>query len=97
LADQVSLALGALRNPALTKNFAPLILLCGHGSTTKNNPYAAGLDCGACGGHAGDINARVGAAILNNPAVRAALGAEGTHIPEDTWFVAVCTTPPPTR
>ncbi len=87
-ADRVQLALGALRNMGLTKNFARLVLICGHGSETSNNPYGSGLDCGACGGHAGDANARVGAAILNDPAVRTALTAHGIQIPEDTHFLA---------
>jgi uncharacterized protein YbcC (UPF0753/DUF2309 family) len=87
LEDRIQLALGALRNMGLTKNFARLVLLCGHGSETANNPYGAGLDCGACGGHAGDANARVGAAILNDPQVRAALVKEGLEIPADTHFL----------
>ena len=86
--DRVQLALGALRNMGLTKNFARLVVFCGHGSETTNNPYASGLDCGACGGHAGDANARVGAAILNDPAVRAALAGQGIPIPQDTYFLA---------
>ncbi len=86
--DQVQLALGALRNMGLTANFARLVLLCGHGSGTVNNPYGSGLDCGACGGHTGEANARVGAAILNRPNVRAALAAHGILIPQDTWFLA---------
>ena len=47
--EQLELAAGALRNMGLTRNFARLVLICGHGSTTHNNPYASGLDCGACG------------------------------------------------
>jgi uncharacterized protein YbcC (UPF0753/DUF2309 family) len=88
LDDRVQLALGALRNMGLTKNFARLVLLCGHGSETANNPYSSSLDCGACGGHAGDANARVGAAILNDAAVRTALAQHGIQIPEDTHFLA---------
>ena len=88
LEDRVSLALGALRHMGLRKNFARLVLLCGHGSGTTNNPYGSGLDCGACGGHAGDANARVGAAILNDPAVRPALHEHGIVIPDDTHFLA---------
>ena len=86
--DRVALALGALRHMGLKGNFARLVLLCGHGSATTNNPYASGLDCGACGGNAGDANARVGAAILNDPAVRLALPAHGVHLPDDTYFLA---------
>jgi uncharacterized protein YbcC (UPF0753/DUF2309 family) len=72
----------------LTQNFARLVLICGHGSQSANNPYASGLDCGACGGHAGDVNARLAAATLNDPAVRVHLAASGLAIPDDTWFVA---------
>ncbi len=86
--DQVQLAFGALKNMGLTSNFARLVMLCGHGSHTTNNPYAAGLDCGACGGHAGDANARIAVAILNQPHVRQALRAQGIQIPEDTHFIA---------
>ncbi len=87
VSDRVQLALGILRHMGL-KNFAPLVLLCGHGSQTANNPYGSGLDCGACGGHAGDSNARVAAAILNDPTVRAELLIRGVIIPKDTHFVA---------
>jgi uncharacterized protein YbcC (UPF0753/DUF2309 family) len=88
LQDRIQLGLGALRNMGLTNNFARLVLLCGHGSKTANNPYGSGLDCGACGGHAGDSNARVAATILNDREVRAALADHGIHIPDDTDFLA---------
>ena len=88
-ASRPSLAYGVLKNMGLTGGFARLVLLCGHGSQTKNNPYASGLDCGACGGHAGDANARVAAALLNDPDVRTALAREyQVEIPRDTWFLA---------
>jgi uncharacterized protein YbcC (UPF0753/DUF2309 family) len=86
--DQIDLAEGALRNMGLTSNLARLILICGHGSQTTNNPYASGLDCGACGGNAGDVNARVAATILNHPAVRSGLQERGLTIPVDTHFLA---------
>jgi uncharacterized protein YbcC (UPF0753/DUF2309 family) len=88
LEDRVALAEGALRNMGLVEGFAEVVLLCGHGSETTNNPYASGLDCGACGGHRGDVNARIAAAVLEDPAVRAGLAARGIHVPEDTRFVA---------
>lgn len=87
-ADRITLAGGILKNLGLTDGFARLVLLCGHGSETTNNPYGSGLDCGACGGHAGDANARVAAALLNDPAVREGLAAErAINIPGDTWFL----------
>jgi uncharacterized protein len=86
--EQLELATGALRNMGLTRNFARLVLICGHGSTTHNNPYASGLDCGACGGHSGAVNARVAARILNRPSVRKGLSNRGISIPEDTLFLA---------
>lgn len=88
LADRIALAAGALGHMGLKRNFARLVLICGHGSETTNNPYGSGLDCGACGGHAGDVNARVAAAILNDPEVRAAIIEKGITIPEDTHFLA---------
>jgi len=88
LANRIDLAEGALRGMSLTDNFAPLVMIVGHGADTVNNPYATGLDCGACGGHTGEANARVAAAILNDADVRLALADRGICVPADTWFVA---------
>ena len=78
----------ALRTMGLTKNFARLVLVCGHTSVTDNNPYESALDCGACGGNPGKPNARVFAGIANNPHVRAHLAKTGIPVPEDTVFIA---------
>ena len=86
--EQVDMAEGALRGMGLTKDFAEVVLLCGHGSLSTNNPYASSLDCGACGGHSGDVNARVAAAVLDSPSVRRDLKDRGIDIPSDTVFVA---------
>lgn len=88
LETRAAMAEGALRNMSLTKNFARLVLICGHGSHSANNPYASALDCGACGGHAGDVNARLAAAALNDPEVRMTLAGNGIAIPDDTVFLA---------
>jgi len=85
--DRIRLAEGALRGMSLTHGFGRLVMITGHGATTVNNPYATGLNCGACGGHTGEANARVTAAILNDPTVRSALAERGIHLPADTWFV----------
>jgi uncharacterized protein YbcC (UPF0753/DUF2309 family) len=85
---RIDLAEGALRGMSLVEGFAPIVLLAGHGSSTVNNPYGTGLDCGACGGHTGEVSARVAASMLNDPAVRHGLAERGIEIPDDTWFVA---------
>lgn len=85
---RIGMAEAVLRAMSMTNNFARVVLLAGHGSTTVNNPHASSLDCGACGGHTGEANARVAAAILNDPAVRVALKRRGIIIPYDTHFIA---------
>ena len=88
LADRIALAEGILRNMGLTRGLAPYVLLCGHGSSTTNNPYGSSLDCGACGGYAGDVNARAAVALLNDPDVRKALAERGLEVPPSTRFLA---------
>lgn len=88
LATKVSLANDVLTNMGLTKRFGSTILLLGHGSCTSNNPQAASLDCGACGGQTGEVNVKVLAQLLNDEAVRTALRDKGIKIPSSTQFVA---------
>ncbi len=85
--EQVLFGEVALTMMGLTRNFGRLVVLCGHGSSTENNPYASALDCGACGGNRGAPNARTATAILNDDRVRDALRERGIDIPFDTWFV----------
>ncbi|NJK80584.1 MAG: DUF2309 domain-containing protein [Chloroflexaceae bacterium] len=87
LTSRIEAGAAILKNMGLRKTFGRLVLLCGHGSTSENNSHAAGLDCGACGGHSGAINARIAAAILNDPAVRDGLVEHGWNVPADTWFM----------
>ncbi|MEY3182342.1 MAG: hypothetical protein RLZ35_327 [Pseudomonadota bacterium] len=86
--DQCNYAENALRMIGLTKHFAPLVVFCGHGSTTQNNGYATALDCGACGGQQGGNNAKLLVAILNRATVRSALAQRGILIPSKTRFIA---------
>lgn len=85
---RVAMAESLLRGMSLTDGFARVVLFVGHGATSRNNPHAASLACGACGGHSGDANARVAASVLNDPTVRAALAERGIVVPDDTVFVA---------
>ncbi len=86
--DQLAYAKGALTTIGLTSNFAPIVILCGHGSTTENNAYATALDCGACGGRHGGSNAKILAEILNNKEVHQGLATLGILIPNKTKFIA---------
>ena len=88
LEQRIDWAQGILQSLSLTRDFAPIILFCGHGSQTRNNPYASALDCGACGGHAGDANARLAADLLNQDLVRAGLKERGLEVPAKTVFIA---------
>ena len=94
VATRATLAEGALRAMALTEDFASIVLIVGHGARVTNNPFESALQCGACGGHSGETNARLMAGILNEPDVRAELVSRGIRIPDDTLFVAAlhCTT-----
>ena len=84
---RLELAAGILKNMGFANSFARLVMICGHEGHSANNSHAAGLDCGACGGHGGAINARIAAAVLNDPDVRSSLPSVGWNIPGDTHFV----------
>lgn len=86
--DQCNYALGVLKSIGLVKNFAKIVVFCGHGSQTENNSYKTSLDCGACGGRHGDSNAKILAKILNQKSVRDFLMQNGIQIPQDTKFIA---------
>jgi len=77
----------ALRILGFTKTFSRLVFICGHASTSDNNPYESALDCGACGGNHGISNARAFAAMANKAEVRQLLAQKGIAIPLDTHFL----------
>jgi uncharacterized protein YbcC (UPF0753/DUF2309 family) len=85
--EMATRAEGFLRGIGLIKNFAPIIYLVSHGSSSANNPHHGAHDCGACSGRPGAVNARVQAFILNNKKVREILSTKGILIPNDTCFI----------
>jgi uncharacterized protein YbcC (UPF0753/DUF2309 family) len=87
LDTRVVVAETVLKAMSLTEGFGRFVLISGHGANVVNNPYASALHCGACGGYAGDVNARLLADLLNDRAVREKIVANGIAIPADTVFL----------
>jgi hypothetical protein len=88
LATRTGMAASILKAMSLTRDFAPLVLLVGHGANVVNNPHASGLHCGACGGYSGEVNARLLAGLLSDEEVRVGLIDQGIVIPASTLFLA---------
>lgn len=88
LSAKIELAARVLHAMGLEGYFAPLVVLVAHGSQSANNAHSAALECGACGGQTGEVNARTLAMLLNEPAVRSGLMGRGINIPPNTEFVA---------
>ncbi|MDC7694402.1 DUF2309 domain-containing protein [Asticcacaulis sp. DXS10W] len=88
-AQQADMAAGLLKGAGLTQPTAKLVVLVGHEGESLNNPHAAGLHCGACGGRSGAVNARAAALMVNHPEVRRLLRAEkGIDLSPEVWFAA---------
>ncbi|MFW8595718.1 YbcC family protein [Cribrihabitans neustonicus] len=87
LEARITMAKTVLGAMSLTKDFAKMVMLVGHGADVTNNPHESALHCGACGGYAGDVNARLLAGLLNDAKVREGLREHGIEIPSDTVFL----------
>ncbi|HIE53615.1 MAG TPA: DUF2309 family protein, partial [Chromatiaceae bacterium] len=85
--EQIHRVSAFLRRNGFTRDFAPLVVMMGHGSQSQNNPHLAAYGCGACSGRFSGPNGRTFAAIVNQPEVRAELLQQGIDIPPDTWFI----------
>ncbi len=76
-----------LNSMGLNHDFAPIILMIAHGSSSLNNPHFAAYDCGACSGNPGAPNARAFAAMANLGPVRERVYKLGISIPSGTRFM----------
>ncbi len=76
-----------LRGIGLVKDFANMVYIVAHGSSSANNPHHGAHDCGACSGRPGSVNARVFATMANHKEVRKLLIAKDIYIPEATQFI----------
>ena len=87
LEQRVNMAEFVLTGLGLNRGMAQVVLLVGHGSSNTNNPHRAGLDCGACAGQTGEVNARVAASLLNDSAVRQGLLDKGWEMDPRVVFL----------
>lgn len=85
MGEKVGLQLEAI---GLIKDFAPIVVLFAHGSSSTNNTHFSAYDCGACSGKPGSPNSRVFAEMANHPEVRRVLTKRGIVIPDEVRFVA---------
>lgn len=76
-----------LRGIGLISDFAEMVYIVAHGSSSANNPHHGAHDCGACSGRPGAPNARVFAHMANHPRVREILKGREIDIPESTHFL----------
>ncbi len=70
-----------------TGQFSRLFIVCGHGSSSLNNPHESAYCCGACAGKRGGPNARAFAEMANDWRVRTKVAQKGIRIPDNTVFV----------
>ena len=87
IAEMAARVESLLRGIGVTNDFAPIVYVVAHGSSSANNPHHGAHDCGACSGRPGSVNARVFSYMANHLMVRALLQGKGITIPDETQFI----------
>lgn len=87
--EMAAVVVRLLQDIGLTRSeaFSRLFVICGHGSSSLNNPHESAYCCGACAGKRGGPNARAFAKMANDWRVRSKVREAGISIPDDTVFV----------
>jgi hypothetical protein len=85
--EMAGIVVRILQDVGLVKDFSPIILFLGHGSSSLNNPHESAYNCGACSGGRGGPNARAFASMANDSRVRELVANAGIHIPDDVRFI----------
>ncbi len=87
VAEMAGIVTRILQDIGLVRNFAPIVMFTGHGSSSMNNPHESAYNCGACSGGRGGPNARSFALMANDPRVRELVGKNGIEIPLGVRFL----------
>ncbi|MEZ6089929.1 MAG: DUF2309 domain-containing protein [Pirellulaceae bacterium] len=87
LDEMADIVVRILQDIGMVKDFPPLVLFFGHGSSSLNNPHESAYNCGACSGGRGGPNARAFAVMANDPRVRKRIETRGITLSEDVRFV----------
>jgi len=82
------IAEAAFRAIGLREDFAPSVVFVGHEARVTNNAQSGLLQCEACGGGEGAMNARALSCLLNEAPLRKSLAQRGIEIPPKTVFWA---------
>ncbi len=85
--EMAGIVVRILQDIGMIKDFSPIVLFLGHGSSSLNNPHESAYNCGACSGGRGGPNARAFAWMANDLQVRKLVCNAGINIPDGVRFI----------